>query len=229
MNLLPGKLQVDDLLIQLETSQRLSATQAAKARSQKRDPNTHAIHQIAAFGLADQAHPGKKLTALTLTQWLAEALDLAFIHIDPLKVDVESLASIMSYEYAKRYSLLPLKVSADRVQIATSEPLLTGWEETIAQVTRRKIDKFLAVPDDIARFGLEFYALNRSVTRASGKGQGSGLRNLPLGHIITVSLPQLTHCVVRPCGCRCCYSRLAFTSFGQLLHDPVSANLGMCG
>ena len=178
MNLLPGKLQVDDLLIQLETSQRLSATQAAKARSQKRDPNTHAIHQIAAFGLADQAHPGKKLTALTLTQWLAEALDLAFIHIDPLKVDVESLASIMSYEYAKRYSLLPLKVSADRVQIATSEPLLTGWEETIAQVTRRKIDKFLAVPDDIARFGLEFYALNRSVTRASGKGQGSGLGNV---------------------------------------------------
>ena len=156
----------------------LSATQAAKARSQKRDPNTHAIHQIAAFGLADQAHPGKKLTALTLTQWLAEALDLAFIHIDPLKVDVESLASIMSYEYAKRYSLLPLKVSADRVQIATSEPLLTGWEETIAQVTRRKIDKFLAVPDDIARFGLEFYALNRSVTRASGKGQGSGLGNV---------------------------------------------------
>jgi len=55
---------------------------------------------------------------------------------------------------------------------------LTGWEETIAQVTRRKIDKFLAVPDDIARFGLEFYALNRSVTRASGKGQGSGLGNV---------------------------------------------------
>ena len=178
MNILPGKLQVDDLLIQLEKSQRLSATQVAKARSQKRDVNTHAIHQIAAFELADQANPGKKLTALTLTQWLAEALDLAFIHIDPLKVDVESLSSIMSYEYAKRYSLLPLKISADRVQIATSEPLLTGWEETIAQVTRRKIDKFLAVPDDIARFGLEFYALNRSVTRASGKGQGSGLDNV---------------------------------------------------
>jgi general secretion pathway protein E len=178
LNLLPGKLQVDDLLIQLEKSQRLSATQVAKARSQKRDVNIHAIHQIAAFELADQANPGKKLTALTLTQWLAEALDLAFIHIDPLKVDVESLSSIMSYEYSKRYSLLPLKISADRVQIATSEPLLTGWEETIAQVTRRKIDKFLAVPDDIARFGLEFYALNRSVTRASGKGQGSGLDNV---------------------------------------------------
>ena len=96
MNLLPGKLQVDDLLIQLEKSLRLSTTQVAKARSQKRDLTRHAIHQIAAFELADQAHPGKKLTALALTQWLAEALNLTFIHIDPLKVDVEARASIMS-------------------------------------------------------------------------------------------------------------------------------------
>ena len=177
MKLLPGKLQVDDLLIQLEQSGRINAAQLAKGRSQKRGVDKHAIHQIAAFEFDDQTRPGKKLTALALTQWLAEGLDMDFIHIDPLKVDVESLTSIMSYEYAKRYFLLPLKVTEDRVKIATSEPLLSGWEDTIAQVTRRKIEKVLAVPEDIARFGLEFYALNRSVTGAIGKGQGSGLGN----------------------------------------------------
>jgi len=177
LKLLPGKLQVDDLLIQLEQSGRINAAQLAKGRSQKRGVDKHAIHQIAAFEFDDQTRPGKKLTALALTQWLAEGLDMDFIHIDPLKVDVESLTSIMSYEYAKRYFLLPLKVTEDRVKIATSEPLLSGWEDTIAQVTRRKIEKVLAVPEDIARFGLEFYALNRSVTGAIGKGQGSGLGN----------------------------------------------------
>ena len=177
MKLLPGKLQVDDLLIQLEQSGRINAAQLAKGRSQKRGVDKHAIHQIAAFEFDDQTRPGKKLTSLALTQWLAEGLDMDFIHIDPLKVDVESLTSIMSYEYAKRYFLLPLKVTEDRVKIATSEPLLSGWEDTIAQVTRRKIEKVLAVPEDIARFGLEFYALNRSVTGAIGKGQGSGLGN----------------------------------------------------
>ncbi|WP_320827074.1 GspE/PulE family protein [Reinekea sp.] len=177
MNLLPGKLQVDDLLIQLEKSGRINAAQLAKGRSQKRGVDKHAIHQIAAFEFDDQAGPGKKLTALALTEWLAKGLNMAFIHIDPLKVDVESLTSIMSYEYAKRYFLLPLKVTEDRVKIATSEPLLSGWEDTIAQVTRRKIEKVLAVPDDIARFGLEFYALNRSVSGAIGKGQGSGIGN----------------------------------------------------
>jgi general secretion pathway protein E len=177
LNLLPGKLQVDDLLIQLEKSGRINAAQLAKGRSQKRGVDKHAIHQIAAFEFDDQAGSGKKLTALALTEWLAEGLNMAFIHIDPLKVDVESLTSIMSYEYAKRYFLLPLKVTEDRVKIATSEPLLSGWEDTIAQVTRRKIEKVLAVPDDIARFGLEFYALNRSVSGAIGKGQGSGIGN----------------------------------------------------
>jgi general secretion pathway protein E len=177
LKLLPGKLRVDDLLVNLEADKRITVTQLKQARTKSVNAQKSAIEQIASLALDDALHAGKKLTSSVLTQWLAQNLDMTFVHIDPLKVDVESIASIMSFEYAKRYHLLPLTVTESTVRIATSEPLLTGWEDTIEQVTRRKIEKVLSTPEDIERFGLEFYALNRSVSGAKGNSSGSGIGN----------------------------------------------------
>lgn len=178
MTLLPGKLQFDDVLKQLEASGRITPDQVTAARLKGQGQGHHyAIEQIAALQLDDAATPGKKLTSTALTQWLSDTVGLPFEHIDPLKVDVESLSSVMSFEYAKRYHLLPLKVSEDRVQIATCEPLVTGWEDTIEQVTRKHIDKVVSTPEDIERFSLEFYSLNRSVTGAKGRTNSGGVGN----------------------------------------------------
>jgi general secretion pathway protein E len=178
LKLLPGKLRIDDLLVHLKADKRISEAQLTKVRSKSSAGTSSAVETIASYQLDDLTNPGKKLTSLALTQWLSEHLDMEFVHIDPLKVDVEALSTIMSFEYAKRYHLLPLKVTELTVQIATSEPLLSGWEDTIEQVTRRKIEKVISTPEDIERFGLEFYALNRSVTGASGKpGSGGGVGN----------------------------------------------------
>ena len=177
MKLLPGKLRVDDLLVHLHESKRINDAQLKQARTKSGSPQGSAIEQIAGMNLDDQANAGKKITSMAITQWLADSLNMEFVHIDPLKVDVEALASIMSFEYAKRYHLLPLKVTEFTVQIATSEPMVTGWEDTIEQVTRRKIEKVLSTPKDIDRFGLEFYALNKSVSGASGNSVSAGVGN----------------------------------------------------
>lgn len=177
MKLLPDKLRVDDLLVHLEKAQRITAEQLAAARSKTRSSNGTAVEQISKLELEDQARPGKTLTSTAITQWLAESLKMEFVHVDPLKIDVESLSQIMSYEYAKRYHLLPLKITETTVQVATCEPMVTGWEDTIEQVTRRKIEKVLSTPEDIARFSLEFYSLNRSVTGAKGRNSSGGVGN----------------------------------------------------
>jgi len=177
LKFLPGKLRVDDVLVNLEKTKRITEDQLKLARSKGYSAQKSALEQIAATGLDDAINPGKKLTSTVLSQWLADQLSMPFVHIDPLKVDVESLASIMSFEYAKRYHLLPLTSTSETVRIATSEPMLTGWEDTIEQVTRRKIEKVISTPEDIERFGLEFYALNRSVTGAKGNAIGTGIGN----------------------------------------------------
>ncbi|MEJ2043572.1 MAG: GspE/PulE family protein [Reinekea sp.] len=172
MKLLPGLLRREELLRKLEQSGRITSRQHEKARS-KSSGQSSAIEQIASFDLDDNANPGKKLTSRVLSSWLADQLDMEYVHIDPLKVDVESISTIMSFEYAKRYHLLPLTVNDTTVRIATSEPMVTGWEDTIEQVTRRSIEKVISTPEDIDRYSLEFYALNRSVTGASGKNHSA--------------------------------------------------------
>lgn len=177
MKLLSGLLRVDELLDNLLASGRISDKTFESARTKSRPADPHSVNQLDAMQLDDAKNPSKKLSAAAIYEWLGESLGMPYVHIDPLKVDVESIASIMSFEYAKRYHLLPLKQTETTVQIATCEPMVTGWEETIEQVTRRKIEKVLAVPQDIERYGLEFYALNRSVTGAKGKGRSQGIGN----------------------------------------------------
>lgn len=177
MKFLPGKLKFDDLLLQLEASGRLTSEQVSHARLKSQGRSDHAVEQLAAMQLEDARNPGKKLSSAVLSQWLADAVEMPFVHIDPLKVDVESLSSVMSFEYARRYYLLPLQVSEDTVRIATCEPLITGWEDTIEQVTRKRIEKVVSTPEDIARFGLEFYSLARSVSGARGRASNAGVGN----------------------------------------------------
>ena len=175
--LLPGKLDLDALLRALVLDGRLDEEHSQQARGKVRPGKAHPLQRLASLELPDKAHHGKKLTLPALTQWLAGHLDMPYEHIDPLKVDVARITGIMSYEFARRYHLLPLNVTDDTVVIATSEPLLTGWEDAIEQVSRRRISKVVASPEDIDRFALEFYSLSRSVSGATGRKNTQGLGN----------------------------------------------------
>ncbi|HET8903644.1 MAG TPA: ATPase, T2SS/T4P/T4SS family [Saccharospirillum sp.] len=175
--LLPGRLDIDSVLRALLDDGRLSAEQTDRARRKVRPGKEHPLQRLAQLELTDQANPAKKLSLNALTQWLAEHVDLPYRNIDPLKVDVTRITDVMSYEFARRYNLLPLVIEDEVVEIATSEPLLTGWEDAIEQVSRRTIRKVVASPEDIDRFSLEFYALNRSVSGAVGRKSAAGLGN----------------------------------------------------
>ena len=175
--LLPGRLDLDSVLRALVEDGRLSSDQSDRARRQVRPGKDHPLIRLAALELPDQADPERKLTLTALTQWLSEHVGLPFRNIDPLKVDVTRITDVMSYEFARRYNLLPLAIEETVVEIATSEPLLSGWEDAIEQVSRRSIRKVVANPEDIERFALEFYALNRSVSGATGRKSSVGIGN----------------------------------------------------
>src|SRR5690554_964522 len=57
----------------------------------------HPLAYIATQNLDDQARPGKTLTAEVLTDWLAQKANLSVVHIDPLKIDVPRVTSVVSY------------------------------------------------------------------------------------------------------------------------------------
>jgi len=108
-----------------------------------------------------------------LTQWLAQRAGLAYLRIDPLKVDVGKIADSMSAAYAERHKILPVTVSPSEITVATSEPYVTGWVAEVERQSRRTVRRVLSSPQEIHRYTAEFYALAKSVRSAAKSGSNN--------------------------------------------------------
>jgi len=129
--------------------------------------DTHPLVAIAGRNWKSQLPPHKLLHLEALTEWLAGRVGLEYIHIDPLKIDFSTVTDIMSSDYAERFGILPVQVTAREVVIATSEPFLRDWEKVLAPMLRKDIRRVMATPVDISRYLVEFYNLARSIKTAS--------------------------------------------------------------
>jgi general secretion pathway protein E len=158
---------VDDGLIeQAKASALLSESRTIRG-------DQHPLTTIANQNWKSMQQPGKPLRLETLTEWLAGKVGLEYLHIDPLKIDFSGVTDIMSNDYATRFGILPVKVTASEVVIATAEPFLRDWEKVLQQILRKDIRRVVATPADIARYVIEFYNLARSVKTAAKKDRGS--------------------------------------------------------
>ena len=110
----------------------------------------------------------------TLTQYLAQRSGLAYLRIDPLRVDVGRVGEVMSASYAERHKVLPVQVTAKEVVIATAEPFITDWVGEVERQARRSVRCVVANPLDIKRFTAEFFALAKSVRAAEKAGGAAG-------------------------------------------------------
>ncbi|WP_196778954.1 GspE/PulE family protein [Lysobacter silvisoli] len=127
--------------------------------------DVHPLVLIANLKLAGQA-PGTELGLERLTEWLAGVTGLRYLRIDPTRVDVPAAAAVVSHAYARRHRILPLAVNADRVLIATSEPLDLDWLPDVRHLTRREIELAVVNPLDLHRYTMEFFGVTRSVRGA---------------------------------------------------------------
>jgi general secretion pathway protein E len=148
----------------------LSEQQAAQIRgSVNPDDDRHPFIQIADLGLQTGGPAPEPLTLEAVTRLTANACSIAYFRIDPLKVDVEAVTSLLSQAYTARFDFLPIAVDDRTVTIATAEPFSCDWEPEVARVLDRKVVRVLTNPRDIERYRREFYGVSRSISGASDK------------------------------------------------------------
>jgi len=154
------------------------ADQLAKDRRFARG-DVHPLVVIADQKWKDPRQPRKLLNLEALTQWLAEKSGLPYLHIDPFKIDFAAVTKVMSSAYAERFKILPVGVTTREATIATCEPYVREWEESLKQVLRLEIKRVVANPSDIKGYIVEFFNLVRSVTGATeqDKGAASSIAN----------------------------------------------------
>jgi len=128
--------------------------------------------RLASVGMTRVAD-GKPLDIEIMAQWLAGRAGLAYMRIDPLKVDVGKVADTMSAVYAERHKVLPVQVTPSEVVIATSEPFITDWVQEVERQAKRSVRLVVASPLEITKFTAEFFALAKSVKAAIKAGGGS--------------------------------------------------------
>ncbi len=170
-----GPLEWRTLVQWLSHDNIISAEEARRtvARCAQAESAQHPLVRLAAVAMA-RASDGKPLDIESLTQWLAGRSGMAYLRIDPLKVDVGKVADSMSAGYAERHRVLPVQVTASEVVVATAEPFLTDWVDEVERQSRRTVRRVMANPQDIHRYTAEFFALAKSVRAAQKSGGNAG-------------------------------------------------------
>lgn len=183
-------LTLSDLLNELYQQQRI--TKRAKDLCYMTQADTPLAQQsplevIANQKIDDLTRPGKKLDIETLAIWLADYVKQPYLRIDPLKVDVNSVTSVMSYAFAKRNQILAVENTPEKVVIASIQPLIKSWEQNLQHVLKRPIERVVINPADIQRLTNEFYNLSSSVSEASGESLGGNISNSSFEQLVSLT------------------------------------------
>lgn len=148
----------------------------------------HPLQIIADFGLVDLLPPQQdpksnpsasqsnvvlqpKLNLDALTLWLAKKANMPVYRIDPLKVNVPAVTSLMSLEYAERHQILGVAADAESVTIGSDQPFYDDWLENLSHTLQpRKIKRVMLNPEQLTRYLAEFYQVTRAIAGAKGTG-----------------------------------------------------------
>lgn len=167
------KLDIQEVLDWLEADDLVTAENARMLRMlavAAEYKNRNALLVIAERQWVNQQEPHRLLDLEFLTSWLAQRVELPYLRIDPLNIDVTKVTEVMSYAYASRFNILPVSVDSQSITVATAEPFVSEWEHELSRInSHKKFVRVIANPDEIARYLLEFYTVAKSVSRAASE------------------------------------------------------------
>src|SRR5258706_709900 len=166
------RLRLDDILKLMLADGLVSAPDAEPVARSRTHRFEHPLEAIADRKWKSPKPPHRVMTLEWLVEWLAGKLGIAYVHIDPLKIDLGAVTATMSNAYAERYRILPVAVDRQTLTVATSEPFIRSWADELEEMLKRDVKFVFANPADIKRYLGEFFNLARSMKRAQAASKG---------------------------------------------------------
>lgn len=125
-----------------------------------------ALQRIADSGWVTAEEPERSIDLDFLTQWLAGKIDMEWMRIDPLNVDVPEVTAVTSHAYSLRFGIICVEVTPDYAVFGTAEPFFQEWQREMEQILKKEVRLVVCNPVDIERYLAEFYSLSKSVLGA---------------------------------------------------------------
>jgi general secretion pathway protein E len=158
-----------DRLVAQDIVEQDKASMISSLVSEQDKMSRHPLEIIANRQWSNKSLPQQLLTLDVLTDWLAQESGLTRYHFDPLKMDVAACTSLVSYAYASRFRILPVKVTSSEVTIAVTDPFSQGWRQELDHIVKRPIVAVLANPRDLNNYLVEFYSVSKAMEGAGNK------------------------------------------------------------
>ncbi len=158
----------------------LSAGQHLAARRLHRGGEGPSPAQVlASFNFETVGGNGRILSEDAITEALAAFLNIPYLKIDPLKLDLEVVTSYIPRPFALKHLIVPVAVRDGELVIAAADPFNDEVLQQFSVAHRIKVSRILSSSTDILKLLREFYGFRASVTAAESESSAA----LDLGNL----------------------------------------------
>ncbi len=120
---------------------------------------------ISSFNL--ETVSGRILTEDAITEAIAEAIDIPYTRLDPLKLDMDMVTSVIPRPFAQKYTMIAIGREGETITLAVADPFnIDEAIENLSRTKRLKIKLVLSSKSDIQKIVREFYGFRTSVLAA---------------------------------------------------------------
>ena len=138
---------------------------------------------VAIAHVADARNPKRRLDEDGIAEVLAEAADLPYLKLDPLKIDNNLVTRSLSRPFARRHAVLPVAQEGEVVTLAVTDPFDGALRDSLRQTLRVPFDYVVTSKKDILAIIDRVYGFRSSVT-AAGESLGAGTKSGALAELV---------------------------------------------
>ncbi|MBI3398436.1 MAG: Flp pilus assembly complex ATPase component TadA [Deltaproteobacteria bacterium] len=122
---------------------------------------------ILSFNLETPNSNGKILTEEAITMAIAEAIGIPYKRLDPLKLNMDVVTSLIPRPFAQKYTIVAIEKDGDAMTLAVADPYnIDEAIENLSRTKRIKIKLVLSSKSDIQKIVREFYGFRTAVMAA---------------------------------------------------------------
>ena len=121
---------------------------------------------LASFNLETPGGNGRILSEDAITETLASFLNIPYLKIDPLRLDLDVVTSHIPRPFALKHLIVPVAATDGELSIAVADPFNDQVLQEFATAHRLKVKKILSSCTDIQKLLREFYGFRASLAAA---------------------------------------------------------------
>jgi general secretion pathway protein E len=143
--------------------------QTAGRRLHRGGENPSPAQILASFNLETPGGNGRILSEDAITEALAVFLNIPYLKIDPLKLDLDVVTSHIPRPFALKHLMVPVAAREGELAIAVADPFNDEVLHELASAHRLKVRRILSSTSDIQKILREFYGFRASVMAAEAE------------------------------------------------------------